>query len=455
MPPQLDTPPLRDLPRISCAGFGGYRRAEQGFIRPERIDDLRAALLQSAAGTLAPRGMGRSYGDAALNGPGALLSMERLDRFLAFDKETGVLRVEAGVRVLDVMRTTVPYGLALAAVPGLSAITVGGCAAFDVHSKNHWHAGGFGDWVISMRMMLASGEVVDCSRDLNTELFHATIGGLGLTGVILELEIQLDKLPGTLVESKSTAFEGVEDLMEKFQAAAATSSYVVAWIDMLNGRKAKGILIESSVLGEPDPRAEELWREKKPKPLNLVAPFFNTLSNRAFNLAFATRHKTRPQAVTDLRSFLFPWDALPNWNRLYGRAGFVEYQCCIPMDSAAAGLSKVIQAVLSKKSSFPVYFAAVKRMRSGLGMLSFPIDGYSLLLDFPVRDGLWEFLDQIDNIVADCGGRVYLAKDGRLSASAFARMYPRRNAWLELRETLDPGRQFASDMGRRLNLGCR
>ncbi len=441
-------------PKVSCTGFGGYCRAEQDFIRPERIDDVKAALLQSRISTIAPRGLGKSYGDASLNSQGALLSMERLDRFLAFDQETRVLRVEAGVRVIDVMRAYAPIGLTLAVVPGLSDISIGGCVAFDVHTKNHWHSGGFGDWVVSLRMLLASGEIVDCSRFVNSELFYATLGGLGLTGLILEIEIQLDTLPGTLVQNESHPFDGLDELLEKFQESMATSTHVVAWIDMLNGPRNTGVVIASSIVSEVDPSADKLWDAKKAPPLNLISPFFNTLSNRAFNLLFAAKHKAKPHVTSSLRSFLFPWDALPNWNKLYGKHGFVEYQCCIPIANAKDGLAKVLAAIRSEKADYPVFFCAIKRMRTGIGMLSFPIEGYSLLLDFPVRRGLWQFLDRIDDIVADHGGRVYLAKDGRLSGTAFARMYPRRDEWLKVRNKFDPEHRFASDMGRRLNLGC-
>lgn len=442
------------LPRISFKGFGGYCRAEQGFVRPERFADLTAAL-QLGATTIAPRGLGRSYGDAALNEHGALLLMERLDRCLAFDPEPRRLRVEAGVRVLDVMQIVVPHGLTLAVVPGLSDITVGGCAAFDVHSKNHWNSGGFGDWVISLRMMLASGEIVDCSRTSNAELFHASLGGLGLTGIILEVEIQLEVLPGTVVRNTSQAFDGLDDLFGKFKQATSAATYSVAWIDMLNGRRQTGVIIASSVSEESSPNVESLWRPRWKPPLGLLAPFFNTISNRAFNLLFAAKHKAQSKATVDLRSFLFPWDALPNWNRLYGKSGFVEYQCCIPRDRAEVAIAKILSAVSERKSSFPVFFAAIKRMRNGVGMLSFPVEGYSLLLDFPVREGLFKFLDKIDDIVIDHGGRVYLAKDGRLSAAAFARMYPRLPEWMRIRDAVDPDHRFASDMGRRLNLGCR
>jgi len=442
------------LPRIFCAGFGGYRSAEQDFIRPERFDDLKAAL-QSETPTIAPRGLGRSYGDAALNENGALLLMERLDRCLAFDPETRVLRVEAGVRVLDIMRMFVPMGLTLAVVPGFSDITVAGCAAFDIHSKNHWRSGGFGDWVISMRIMLASGEIVDCTRTSSAELFYATLGGLGLTGIIVELEIQLAILPGTLVRNKSEAFEGLEGLFGRFEESIQRANYSVVWLDMLNGRNLTGIVISSSISDNASVDDEMLWRKRKKKPLGLIAPFFNTLSNRAFNLMFAAKHKALPQVDVDLHSFLFPWDALPNWNRLYGKRGFVEYQCCLPLDYARAGLKEIISAVQAQKSTFPAFFAAVKRMRTGIGMLSFPIEGYSLLLDFPVREGLFRFLDKIDDIVIAHGGRVYLAKDGRLSASSFARMYPGREDWMKIREAVDPESRFASNMGRRLDLGCR
>ena len=438
--------------KVKYTGFGNYCSAEQFLVRPERLDDVRAAVLETRLGKVVARGLGRSYGDASLNASNAVISMERLNRFLDLDINARTIRVEAGVKIVDVMRITSRQRLMLPVVPGLSDITVGGCAAFDVHTKNHWHSGGFGDWVTSFRMLLASGEIIECSRVSNQEIFFATLGGMGLTGVIIDLDLKLDKLHGTQVVNHATSVNDLDHLLETFQHATATSTHAVVWLDLLNSKVPNGVVIASSIIEDEGADVMALYKPKIKKPLRLISPFYNKFSNKLFNLLFSAKYKATPKYTCSLDAFLFPWDALSNWNNLYGKAGFVEYQCCIPMKNGREGLAKILSTVLANKSSYPAYFAAIKRMRDGVGMLSFPVDGYSLLLDFPIKDGLWAFLDKLDQIVVGYGGRVYLAKDGRLSASAFADMYPLRNEWIRVREAVDPNNRFASDMGRRLNL---
>lgn len=447
--PLPDTLPLQTVERH---GFGNYRHATQALYRPERLQDILALPQQMANASLLACGLGNSYGDAALNTGGVLASTERVNRMLSFDPERSVLRAEAGVTVLDVMRAFAPRGLTLPATPGLSKITLGGCAAFDIHSKNHWQVGGFGESVLSMQMLLADGSRLECSRQHHADLFHATLGGMGMTGIILELEVALHPLPGQTAANRSLPFEGVPALLERIAEVQAQpgTTHLVAWLDLLNQRQASGYVISSTL--EDTPQDGAIWADKKAPPLGLIAPFFNRWSNKAFNLAFALKHRSQPSSKADLRSFLFPWDALPNWNLLYGRKGFVEYQCCLPFEGAQESLTRVLDYVLAHKQKFPAYFAAIKRVRDGAGMLSFPINGFSALFDFPVSKGLWGFLDQLDEIVIAAGGRVYLAKDGRVSAQAYHRMYPRIEEWQNVRSSYDPRNLFASDMARRLNL---
>lgn len=433
-------------------GFGNYRSAEQLIYRPERRDEVLMAPAELTGSSLLATGLGNSYGDAALNASGILASMARMDRMLSFDAERAILSAEAGVTVLDVMRTFVPQGLTLAATPGLSNISLGGCAAFDIHSKNHWLTGGFGASVLSMRVLLADGKVIMCSREKDSDLFFATIGGMGMTGIILDMELQLHRLAGLTASSQSLPFRGVSELLKLIIEAKekSSTSHMVAWVDLLNRSDPGGYLIVSKLVAGAT--SNDIWKNKKAPPLGLIAPFFNRLSNKAFNLAFSLKHRFQPTAKTNLRSFLFPWDSMPNWNRLYGKKGFVEYQCCIPAGNAAESLTHLFAYVLRHKASFPAYFAAVKSIRAGDGMLSFPLDGYSILFDFPVSDGLWKFLDELDELIIAAGGRVYLAKDGRVSADAYQRMYPRLAEWQSIRRKYDPDNLFVSDMARRLNL---
>lgn len=439
--------------KVSHKGFGNYCRAEHFLQRPERQRDLKDSIVNRRPGeTLVPRGLGRSYGDAALNSSNLAVSTEKLDRFLNLDNQTRVLTVESGAKVIDVMDLMATKGLTLPVVPGLSDISIGGCVAFDIHTKNHWLQGGFGDNVQAFTLMLANGDLVECSRIINSDLFFATIGGLGLTGMITTVDLQLMPLHGKSVRNNATRFNDIDSLLDTFEAAASKSSHVVGWLDLLNKSCVSGFVLASSIVDEENLDASDLFKRKSKKPLNLIAPFYNKLSNKLFNAAFSLKHILSPNNVTDLDSFLFPWDALSNWNELYGKKGFVEYQCCIPLQNAKPGLQKLITTVLNNKSQCPCYFGAIKKMRNGAGMLSFPVEGYSLLMDFPIHDKLWSFVNELDKIVIEFGGRVYLAKDSRLPAEHFAQMYPLRNQWLEIRNSVDPHNRFSSDMGRRLKL---
>jgi decaprenylphospho-beta-D-ribofuranose 2-oxidase len=446
-------------PLVTLEGFGRYRQATQSYARPERVAELKDAL--SNTHTVIARGAGKSYGDAALNDGHTVISLERLDRMLGFDPATNILTAEAGVLVLDVMRFALARGLTMPVAPGSSAISLGGCAAFDIHSKNHWREGGFGDWLVGMRIMNADGEIVSCSPHESADLFYATVGGLGLTGIIVELDMRLVPIGGTNVRNTAIPFDGVSQLFERLDRALPSGSHCVAWMDLLNYRSPKGVIIASNYcdaaggeMNRPGPHIPDLapWYRTQDKPVDLLAMAFNTLSNRAFNVAFARRHRVQPERILSLRPFLFPWDAIPRWNRLYGRKGFVEYQCCVPSRTAAEAFGRILEHVLARRHACPVYFAAVKKMRQGVGMLSFPLDGYSLLLDFPVSRDVWSLLDELDSMVMHAGGRVFLAKDGRLSAAMFARMYSQLEQWKVVRRSIDPRGRFQSDMARRLGL---
>ncbi len=436
-------------------GFGRYRGGDQRVARPERLAALKEVVAKGPVSTIIPRGAGKSYGDAALNSTGCVLSLERMDKMLWFSEDRRLLTVEAGVQVLDVMRFALPRGLSLPVAPGSSAITMGGCAAFDIHSKNHWIKGGFGDWVEAMSVLLADGEIVSCSRMANPDLFYATLGGMGLTGVILDIDVRLEPLSGTRVRNESRTFNGLGEMFQAFNERLPTASHCVSWYDLLNYPNPRGVVISSTFVAGPDPASDAVmdeWDRVSNPPVDLLALTFNNLSNRVFNFAFAAKHRVSPIRECSLRPFLFPWDSIPDWNRLYGRKGFVEYQICIPEAATEAAFDQLLTRVIRDRDRFPVYFAASKRMRPGVGMLTFPLDGYSMLLDFPVREGIWGMLDELDQIVAEHGGRVFLAKDGRLSSAAFARMYPGIDHFREVRERVDPTGRFCSDMARRIGL---
>jgi FAD/FMN-containing dehydrogenase len=284
---------------------------------------------------------------------------------------------------------------------------------------------------------------------------------MGVTGIIVDLSIRLVPLEGTHVRNTSTPFRDIPELFDRFDDKLPGASHCVAWMDLLNFTVPQGVVIASHYVDQSGherhsagPHLPDLnpWYQTHRKPVDAMALAFNTLSNRAFNIAFAARHRTQPVKVLPLRPFLFPWDMVPDWNRLYGRKGFVEYQCCLPASTARDTFSEVLGRVLAARRACPVYFAAAKRMRPGSGILSFPLDGFSLLLDFPAGRSVWPLLDEIDEVVANAGGRVFLAKDGRLSATMFARMYSNLAEWQRIRASIDPHGKFGSDMARRIRL---
>jgi len=442
-------------------GFGGYCVADSSVIRADRFKDVINSLAKLPIRSFVARGAGYSYGDAALNSSGAVILTERLNRMLSFDEETGFLRAESGVRIDEVFSVIIPRGWILPVVPGFSNITLGGCVAFDIHSKNHWKEGGFSEHVTGLRIVLADTSVRYCSREVESELFWATIAGMGLTGVIVEVELKLRRIEAPCFNISSTPVRGIEEILVKFDEVCPIHDFAVTWVDLLSlGNFGRGIMFAADYSKSTDDNGtmfkdESYGRNKSHLqfPLKSLAKFFTRSTNRMLNSFYYTKHaKNNQQNIVGIRPFLFPWDSIPYWNQLYGRNGFVEYQCVVPRETAVKGLSDILEHVRLQNSNYPVYFAAIKRMGLSKAPLSFPIEGYGLLMDFPVRPGLWRFLEEIDEILIRHKGRVFLAKDGRVSASAFRRMYPELDKWLKVKQSVDPKEIFVSDMSRRLAL---
>jgi len=442
-------------------GFGGYCTADSSVIRVDRFKDVINSLANSPVRPLIARGAGYSYGDAALNSNGAVILTERLNRILSFNEETGFLKAESGVRIEEIFSVIIPRGWILPVVPGFSNITLGGCVAFDVHSKNHWKEGGFSKHVMGLRIVLADASVQYCSRDIEPELFWATISGMGLTGVIVEVELKLRHIETPCFNISSIPVHGVEEILVKFEEICPIHDFAVAWVDLLNLKNfGRGIMFAAGYGKSTDINGtifkNEPYERNKSHlqfPLKSLATFFTHSTNRMFNALYYTKHaKNSQQNIVGIRPFLFPWDSIPYWNQLYGRNGFVEYQCVVPSETAVLGLVNILEHVRLQNSNYPVYFAAIKRMGPSNAPLSFPIEGYCLLMDFPVRPGLWKFLEEIDEILIRYKGRVFLAKDSRVGASAFRQMYPELDKWLKVKQAVDPKETFVSDMSRRLAL---
>jgi decaprenylphospho-beta-D-ribofuranose 2-oxidase len=412
---------------------------------------------------LVARGLGRSYGDAAVVRHGRTVLTERLDRFLQFDARTGVLECEAGVTINALIDHFLPLGFFPSVVPGTKHVTLGGAIAADVHGKNHHVAGAFSRHVRSFRLLTASGAELECSRANNADLFWATIGGMGLTGIITDVRLTLSPVPSPYVSVRYERASNIDDALELFHADDHRYAFSVAWIDCLS----RGGSLGRAVLMRGDFAPNELLTARQrhdgsrrsPTPRLSVpgsAPQFvlATPLMRAFNAGYYHSHPGAPRTkVLSYEPFFFPLDKIRNWNRLYGRRGFLQYQCVLPSVGGREGLIRILEMISSSGSAS--FLAVLKRFGEGEPgqLLSFPRVGYTLALDLPNRGPeVFELLERLDALVVRFGGRVYLAKDARMRPETFRAMYPEFRTWLAIKNEVDPDWRFSSDLAVRLRL---
>jgi FAD/FMN-containing dehydrogenase len=414
-----------------------------------------AQMLQALGPTVLPYGNGRSYGDSCLNGGGALVDARGLDRLLKFAPETGVLDVEAGVSFATILqyltRWAEPERTWFVPVsPGTKFITVGGAIANDVHGKNHATAGCFGNHVLSLRLQRSDGSVLTCSPRENAALFNATIGGLGLTGLVLSAVIQLRRVPSLWLEVEDIRFDDLQ-AFDRLSASSAEWDYTVAWTDCLQRGPAlgRGIFTRARHARRAGPPPAPVSQPRCRMPADLPGWALNGLSVAAFNALYWRRAPRLP--VCRVRSYepvFYPLDAIGDWNRIYGRRGFHQYQCVVPSAVAADAVTALLRTIAAARQGS--FLAVLKKLGSvaSPGMLSFPMPGTTLALDFPNRGpATYDLLNRLDRITADAKGRIYPAKDGRVSARDFQRGYPR---WKEFARHVDP--KFSSDFWRRVSV---
>lgn len=390
-------------------------------------------------------GMGRSYGDVCLNPGGVLWLTTGLDHYIAFDHETGLLDCEAGVLLADIQRLAIPRGWALPVIPGTQLITVGGAIANDVHGKNHHCQGTFGGHVRALRLLRSDGEIIACGPETRPEWFAATVGGLGLTGVILEASLQLRRCAGPWLETDTCAFAGLEEFFALADASENAWEHTVAWIDCLAGSQTRGLFLSARPAAEqgPAPQPRPAWRVPFTPPISPV----NRYTLKVFNQAYFLAKRGRGRRAREFYAqFLCPLDGVLEWNKMYGPRGFYQYQCVVPR----AGGSEAIAALLSEiaASGEGSFLAVLKTFGQGAapGMLSFAREGATLALDFPNRgEPSLRLFERLDAIVGEAGGRIYAAKDARMPARLFAAGYPKAQAFCAFR---DPG--ISSGLSRRL-----
>jgi FAD/FMN-containing dehydrogenase len=439
------------------SGWGANVRADCVLREPETPGEAAAAL--DHAGTIA-RGLGRSYGDAALNDGGQVLGLRRLDRYLSFDAESGVLACEAGVTLEQIIRDFTPGGWFPMITPGTKYVTVGGCIANDVHGKAHHAQGCFSACVDALTVLLASGEVVRASRDENADLFWGTFGGMGLLGVVLTARLRLRRIETTYFRQKAVPVADLDAMLAALEDNDRTFPYSVATLDVTatGARLGRGVVSvgDHATRAELPPRlaADPLRVSGPPKvdvPFELPELTLNPLTIRVVNALIQRRLRGAPP-FGHYEGFFYPLDIIAHWNRGYGRRGFAQYQFVIPFADGPRRLRGILEAILSSRE-LP-FLNVLKRFgRESGGVLSFPREGYTLAIDFPVRANTVSVLRRLDAMVLEAGGRVYLGKDSYLEAQSFRAMYPEAiDRWLEIKAKYDPEGVFTSDLARRVGL---
>lgn len=395
-----------------------------------------------------PFGMGRSYGDSCLN-PGALLwKTSSLDKFIQFDSESGTLTCEAGVCLRDIQRTFVSRGWMLPVTPGTQMVSVGGAIANDVHGKNHHVYGSFGDQVVSLTLLRTDGQIIEANNEVCPDWFAATVGGLGLTGVILKAKLQLRRIESPWLESETIPYHSVEEFFDLANASESGWEHTVSWIDCVNNGGGRGIFLRAN-------HSSRLSANDMPKPVQRerTMPFVppvslvNKLSLKPFNVLYFQMSKWRAGRNTvHYEPFFYPLDNLLEWNRMYGPKGFFQYQSVVPFNNSEEVIKSQLKEI--SRSGEGSFLAVLKTFgkREARGMLSFPQPGVTLALDFPNKGtSTLKLFERLDAIVGEAGGRIYPAKDARMPAEMFQAGYPRLNEFLQYR---DPG--ISSAMSRRL-----
>ncbi len=457
--------PMIPQPLVELHGWGRTSGTMTHLAAIDSVADAVSALRTSGAQRgVVPRGLGRSYGDAAQNAGGTTLDLTRMNRILSVDaaSDPPTVTVQAGVSLDALMRALLPFGLWVPVLPGTRQVTIGGAIAADVHGKNHHTEGSFGNHVVSLDLLMADGEVRTVTPDGDTErIFWATIGGMGLTGAVLTATVALQRTETAYFVVDTDRCTDLDDLMAKMSSGDDAYTYSVAWFDAVTRGRHLGRAVLTR--GSKARLADLPAKLRRGDPLRFVAPslgtmpevFPNRMVNKATAKAFsefwyrkAPHH--RVGEVQNITQFFHPLDIVAEWNRVYGPHGFLQYQFVVPFAADETFRRCVAMIVNSGHLSC---LNVLKRFGPGNpAPLSFPMPGWTLTVDLPIEHGLDKLCDALDEQVISAGGRVYLAKDSRLSAAAFRQMYPRLDDFLAVRREVDPGGMFNSDLARRLEI---
>jgi FAD/FMN-containing dehydrogenase len=441
---------------MKISNWGNYPVIEAAVESFETEGELKALLKEG--GECIARGLGRCYGDSALSD--TIIETTRFNHMLAFDETTGLLACEAGVSLEEILDAFVPRGWFLPVTPGTKFVTVGGAIASDVHGKNHHLSGSFSNQVVSMDVMTADGKIHTCTKRKNKELFWATCGGMGLTGVVLRASFHLIPVESAYIRQETIKAKNLDEIMAIFEASTDWT-YSVAWIDCLAGGENQG---RSIMMRGEHAKAEELTTStqkaaplKLPEKGKLNVPFnfpsfaLNTWSVKAFNeLYYRKAPEGTKASIIGYESFFYPLDAIHNWNRIYGKRGFTQYQFVLPKARSKEGLKKILDVIsASGEGSF---LAVLKLFGKQDDLISFPKEGYTLALDFPITPRVFELFKELDRLVLEHDGRLYLTKDVRMDAAMMAAGYEKLEVFREIKKKYDPANRFASLQSKRVGL---
>jgi len=439
---------------LKLSGWGKFPILDTQLFAPKNIDEL---ITEVKKGQLIARGNGRSYGDSSI-GKKITISMKNFDKIISFDEINGVLTAESGLVLKDLINFILPKGWFLFVTPGSKFVTLGGMLAADVHGKNHHIEGNFSKYVEWIDILNSEGEIHRCSKTKNSELFDWTMGSMGLTGIIVKAAIKLRKVETAWINLKTISTKNLDETMDVFEQNEKTT-YSVAWIDCLQKNDFGRSII---MLGE-HAKLQDLSKKQKlvpfstPKkisisiPFNLPSWFLNSWTVNLFNsLYFWKNKKNSKKKIVDWDSYFYPLDKVYGWNKVYGRRGFSQFQCVIPLKNSKEGLQQLIKTV--QKSKVGCFLSVLKKFGPENGKFSFPMEGYTLALDFPINQKSLKLMDDLDEITLKFGGRFYLAKDSRMSKKTFSNSENRLQSFKNFRDKLQNKKIFESNQSERLGL---